>query len=658
MKIKHEKLLEMYRKMLLIRCFEESIEKLAEKYRLLAYRSLCVGQEAVAVGVCSLLRNDDYVSITHRGDGHWIAKGGSLKLLLAELLGRKGGSCSGKAGLYLSDLNKGILPLYGCVAAQLPVATGVALAIKLKKTNQVVVSFFGEGASNQGVFHEAINLASVWKLLIVYICENNLYALTTSQASSMNIKNVSKRASAYGIPGWTVDGMDVVDVYKTVSKAVERARKGKGPSLIECKTYRLKGAFLGGPGDYVPKEEYEKWVKKDPVENFRKRLLRKGILSEVDELRLRKEVEKEVNEAVKYAINSPWPQPEEALKGKFKEEVKFTEEIVEHEKTKKVTFSQAISEAIKEEMRKDQHVFLMGEDLRFLGGGFGVLKNLFKEFGPERVRDTPISEAGFVGVAVGAAMLGMRPIVEIMFADFLGVCMDQISNVMAMTRYLSNGKTDLPVVVRVAMGGGMSFGPQHSQCLYSWLTHFPGLKVVVPSTPFDAKGLLKTAIRDDDPVIFFEHKILYSMKDVIPEEEYTVPFGKAVVRREGNDVTIVATAYMVHKALSAAEKLEKEGVNVEVIDPRTLIPLDKETTLNSVKKTGRLVVVDEDYKNSGISAEIAALVVEEVQKYLKTSVKRLAVPDIPIPYSPPLEKTVIPIEEEIIETVKEIMREN
>jgi len=323
---------------------------------------------------------------------------------------------------------------------------------------------------------------------------------------------------------------------------------------------------------------------------------------------------------------------------------------------REITYRDALREALREEMLRDETVFILGEDVgRYWKGAFRVTKGLAEEFGDERVRDTPISESAIVGVAIGAAITGMRPVAEIMFGDLCALAMDQITNQAAKLRYMFGGQTKVPLVIRMPFGAGVNIAAHHSQSLEAWFMHVPGLKIAMPSTPYDAKGLLKTAIRDDNPVMFFEHKLLYSVKGSVPEEEYTVPFGVADVKREGEDVTIVATLYMIHKSLVAAEELSKQGISVEVVDPRTLVPLDKEAIVNSVKKTGRIVIVTEDCKTGGVSAEIAALVAEEAIDYLDAPVKRVAEPDTPIPFSPPLEKFVIPDENRIIGAVKEVI---
>jgi len=323
---------------------------------------------------------------------------------------------------------------------------------------------------------------------------------------------------------------------------------------------------------------------------------------------------------------------------------------------RKIAYREALKEALREEMRRDSRVFLLGEDIgRYWGGAFKVTKGLAEEFGDERVIDTPISESAIVGAAVGAAITGMRPVAEIMFGDLTTLAMDQIANQAAKIRYMFGGQAKCPIVIRTPFGAGVNIAAHHSQSLEAWFMHVPGLYVAVPSTAYDAKGLLKTAIRSDDPVVFCEHKLLYPLEGEVPEEEYTIPFGIADIKREGTDVTIVATLFMVHKALNAAEELAAEGISVEVIDPRTLTPLDKQTIIKSVKKTGRIVVVTEDCKTAGVSAEIAAVIAEEALDYLDAPIKRIAEPDTPIPFSPSLEQFVIPDEKAIIKAVKEVV---
>jgi pyruvate dehydrogenase E1 component beta subunit len=322
---------------------------------------------------------------------------------------------------------------------------------------------------------------------------------------------------------------------------------------------------------------------------------------------------------------------------------------------REISFLEALNEALRQEMERDPTVIVMGEDVGVYGGVFGVTKGLLEKFGFERVIDTPISEAGFIGAAVGAAATGLRPVVELMFVDFFGVAMDQIYNQAAKMRYMFGGKIKVPITIRTTIGGGLSAAAQHSQVLYSIFAHVPGLKVVVPSTPYDAKGLLISSIRDDNPVMFFEHKLLYPIKGPVPEEPYTIPLGKADVKREGSDVTVIGLALTVHQALEAANILAKEGISVEVVDPRTIVPFDKEAILKSVRKTGRVVIVDEDYDRCGFASWVAAIIADEALEYLNAPIKRITTPNVPIPFSPPLEKYILPSTEKIVRVVKALL---
>jgi len=322
---------------------------------------------------------------------------------------------------------------------------------------------------------------------------------------------------------------------------------------------------------------------------------------------------------------------------------------------RKISYLMAINEALSEEMMRDKNVVLFGEDVGIFGGCFGVTQGLFNKFGPERVKDTPISETAIIGLAVGSAATGIRPVAELMFMDFAGVAMDEILNQAAKMRYMFGGKAKLPLVIRMPYGAGISAAAQHSQSLEAWFTHIPGLKVVMPSTPYDVKGLLKSSIRDDNPVIFLEHKVLYGVSGDVPEDEYLVPLGKGDVKKEGKDVTVIATGMMVHKALEAASKLEEEGISIEVVDPRTLVPLDEEIILNSVKKTGRVVITHEAPKRAGFGAEIAATVVEKGFPYLKKEIVRVCGKDTPVPFSPPLEQYYIPQTQDIVQGIKFVM---
>jgi len=478
-----------------------------------------------------------------------------------------------------------------------------------------------------------------------------------------SIEWVADRASAYGMPGIKVAQNDAVAVYEAVAPAIERARRGEGPSLIEVKTDRYFGHFQGDAEVYRPKDEVAQLRKNDPIPKLAARLKSADLMSEADEAAMVARAKQRVAAAFAYARESAYPAPQEA----FAPRLCLNGEKEEHPMTaRKLTMAQAIAEAIGQEMERDSTVFAMGEDIGKYGGIFGATGGLLDKFGPERIMDTPISETAFIGAATGAAAAGMRPIAELMFVDFFGVCMDQIYNHLAKNTYMAGGNIKLPVVITTAIGGGYSDAAQHSQCLYATFAHVPGLKVVVPSNAYDAKGLMIQSIRDDNPVMFMYHKGIMGLpwmayyegsSNEVPEEPYTIPFGEAKVVRAGEDVTIVTLSQMVQKSLLAAEELARQGISAEVLDLRTLVPLDRAAVLKSVAKTGRLLVADEDYLGFGLTGEIAAIVAENLDTVvLKAPVRRLAVPNVPIPYSRPLEQFVIPQVQNIVEAAQSLMK--
>jgi len=659
-----EELVNYLRKMLEIRYFEEKIMDLLSRDVVKGASHLYVGEEAVAVGAIAATRKDDYITSTHRGHGHCIAKGGDLKLMLAELCGRATGYCKGRGGsMHIADVSAGNLGATGIVGSNIPVATGAGLSVKLRGTDQVVLCFFGDGAANTGAFHESVNLAAIWKLPVIYVCENNLYGMSVPVNRAFPFEDIAERAKGYNIPGVIVDGMDVLSVKKAVGEAVERARRGEGPTLVECKTYRYYGHSRSDPRVYRTRDEEKTWKAKDPIEELKWKLVEWGVLSPESIREIEEAVAREIEEAEKFALSSPYPAIESLYDGLYADlhvdPVSSIRDLSTAKKAghkmRKIRYVQALNEALGEEMRRDRNVFLMGEDIAIYGGAYSVTKGLCEEFGPERVRDTPISEAAIAGAAAGAAMTGMRPVAEMMYIDFSTIATDQIINIAAKNRYMFGGKSTVPVVYRTQGGAGRGIAEHHSQSLEAWYEHVPGMLVVMPSTPFDAKGLLKTCIRDDNPIMFIEHKMLYGTEGEVPEREYTVPLGVADVKREGTDVTIVAYSRMVLLALEAAEELAKEGVSAEVIDPRTLKPLDIETIINSVKKTSRAVVVHEGYRTCGVGAEIAAQIMEKAFDYLDAPVSRVAGEDVPIPMSPVLEEAAIPSKEKITNAVRKIL---
>jgi pyruvate/2-oxoglutarate/acetoin dehydrogenase E1 component/TPP-dependent pyruvate/acetoin dehydrogenase alpha subunit len=678
-----EKALDLLRQMWEIRMFEERVYDLLGRDVIKGASHLYAGEEAVAVGAISALRDDDLITSSHRGHGHCHARGASIarteearqehyNKMMAELCGRETGYCLGRGGsMHIADVEKGNLGATGIVGGNIPVATGAALAQQMQGTNGVVLCFFGDGASQTGNFHESLNLAGLWKLPVVFIVENNLYGMSVPLEKAAAKPDIADRACAYDMPGEVVDGMDVLAVREAVGRAVERAREGEGPSLVECQAYRWYGHSRSDPRAYRTKEEEAAWKARDPIPSFAAWLVENGICTEAEVDALEEQVEDAIDEATQFALDSAMPPAEELERfvyAPFKwspEEYAKERELRRRCRTdgngaptgvRKVLYREALQEAMREEMLRDESVFIMGEDVGLYGGAYSATRGLFDEFGEERVRDTPISEAAIGGAAVGSAMAGMRPIVEIMYVDFTPLAMDQIANQGAKNRYMFGGKTIVPMVIRTEGGAGRSIAAHHSQSLEALWTHFPGIYVAMPSTPFDAKGLLKAAIRDDNPVMFIEHKMLYGLEGHVPDEDYVIPFGVADVKREGSDVTVVTYSRMVHRALEAAEKLAEEGVSVEVIDLRTLKPLDMETVAASVRKTGRVLGVTEACKTGSFISELAMRIQEEVFDWLDAPVVRVAAADVPVPMAETLEDAAIPNVEAIIAGIRQVLR--
>jgi 2-oxoisovalerate dehydrogenase E1 component len=659
-----EELIGYLRQSIEIRALENNIANLLSKAVLKGASHLYAGQEAVAVGAVAALRDDDMITSTHRGHGHAHAHGDKYaqtpqakqehyNKMMAEVLGKSGGYCKGKGGsMHIADVEHGNLGATGIVGGNIAVAVGAALAQKMKGTDRVVVCFFGEGAANEGSFHESLNMASLWNLPVIFVCENNMYAMSVPWANASKMPDVAARATAYGMPGEVVDGMDVLAVRGSVAKAAQRARNGEGPSLIEAKTYRWYGHSHSDPRAYRTRDEEADWKKRDPITVLKENLESVKMLTEAEFEKMEEAVDVKLNNSMEFSNASPEPlavevdtdvyAPSKFTAADYETDRRLRSDIskglVKHE----ISYAQALVEAAREEMQRDPNVFIMGEDVGLYGGAYGATRDLFKEFGKWRVLDTPISEASIAGAAVGAAMAGMRPITEIMYVDFTPLAMDQIANQGAKNRYMFGGKTTVPLVVRTEGGAGRAIAAHHSQSLESLWTHFPGIYVVMPSTPYDAKGLLKAAIRDDNPVMFIEHKMLYKEKGFVPEEEYIIPFGVADIKRPGKDVTLVTYSRMVLRSLEAAETLAGEGIDVEVIDLRTLKPLDINTIVNSVKKTGRLVCVSEAYENTGFINEVMMQVNEQAFDYLDGPMIRVAAANVPVPRAETLEDEAIP----------------
>jgi 2-oxoisovalerate dehydrogenase E1 component len=626
-----------------------------------------VGQEAIAAGVCAHLTTDDVVFSTHRGHGHALAKGAHPRELIAELLGRETGLSRGRGGsMHLFSPEIGMMGTSGIVGPCILQACGGGYVFQLLKTSDVAVAFFGDGAVNNGAFHEGLNLASIWKLPVLFVCENNQFATEVPFSYASGSPRIGNRGPTYGMIGHELDGNNVISIHRVAGEAIDRARSGDGPTLLECRTYRTR-AHAEGMGDftYRTRDEVAAWKERCPINRLRRQLLDQGVpATELESIDA--EIHSLVAESRQFAESSPWPTPESATRYVYSEDairssrqssIRIATRDTAPVETRQITFSKATHEALSEEMAKNDHIFVLGEGIGQRGGNFNTTAGLFERFGPQRLRDTPICERGFVGLACGAAMVGGRPVVDFMFADFILDSVGEIINQIAKMQYMSSGRLRMPILLRGCIGIGHSAATHHSGSYYGMYAQVPGLRVVVPATPFDAKGLLKHALNCDDPVLFLEHRELLTTKGPVPEDEYQIEFGRASIVRAGTDVTVVALARMVHLTLSVCDELQQQGVSVELIDPRTVSPLDISTILESVHQTGRLLIVDECPAPLAVGAEIAARVVAEGFNDLDAPIHRLNGAFAPTPYSPPLEKVVVPGASQITEAILNLMDE-
>ncbi len=670
-----DQLREMLYKMYLIRAFEESAFDQFAAGKVHGTMHLAIGQEATGVGSIAALLPDDQIASTHRGHAHAIAKGQDVRDMMAELLGKATGVCLGQGGsMHMADLNLGSLGANGIVAGGIPLAVGAGLSAHMQKNGKVVLSFFGDGASNNANFHESLNMAAIWKLPVVFICENNQYAMSMPAKRGVSAPRIADRATGYNIPGATVDGMDVLAVYEATHHAVARARRGDGPTLLELITYRYKGHSKSDKQLYRTKEEVKEWEARDAIPRLQRWLVARGFISEAEGQALQARAEAEIEAAIEYADEQPDPSPADLHKTVYYEEpaVKANPTRVlpswvkdsfgpntpinPNPGTREITYAEALREAMDLALAHDDKAFLMGEDIGLYGGAFGVTNGLLQKYGEERVRDTPISENCIAGTAIGAGVTGMRAIAEMQFMDFVTLAMEQIVLQGAKIRFMFGGKAHVSMVLRLPAGSGTGAAAQHSQTLESWFVNVPGLRVVMPSTPYDAKGMLLAAIADNNPVMFVENKLLYKRSGPVPEGPYIVPLGLADIKRPGKDLTIVATSIMVSRALEAAEQLAQEGIEVEIVDPRTLKPYDSAPIINSVKKTGRLLVVHEAPLLGGYGGEIAAMVAQsEAFAYLEAPVVRLGGADVPVPYNRDLERAIVPQVENIVATARDLV---
>jgi 2-oxoisovalerate dehydrogenase E1 component len=633
-----ENLEERYRSLALPRAIEVKMLRLIRQGRLSKWFS-GYGQEAIAVGCAAALRAEDYLLPMHRNLGIWTTRGVPLEPLFCQLMGREGGFTNGRdRTFHFGLLEHRIVGMISQLAAMLPVACGLALGARMKGEEAVALAMVGEGATREGDFHEALNLAATWSLPVIFVIENNGYGLSTPTADAMRVVNLADAAAGYGMPGHIVDGNDLNAVMEAVSDAASCARAGGGPSLLEMKTFRVRGHEEASGVKYVPPELIVQWEARDPVARMAD-LLDPEIREQIDQ-----ELAERVESVAEWALLQP--QVTSDSESERRDLFSIATRVLPAQATSQsgkgtpgVRFIDAVSSALREAMREDDSVILLGQDIAEYGGVFKVSAGFLEEFGPERVLNTPIIESGAVGAAMGLALTGFRPVLEIQYADFISCGFNQIVNNLATTHY--RWGAPLPVTIRAPYGGQLGAGPFHSQSIEAWFCHVPGLKVVVPSTPEDVKGLLLAAIDDPNPVLVFEHKLLYRTKrGTVSDGTLRLPLGKARTVRNGTDATVVSWGLGVDWALAAAEEEEQNGRSVEVIDLRTLVPWDREMVLQSVRRTGRLMLVHEACRTGGFGGEIAAEIAEAAFENLDAPPVRVAAEDSPIPFAAAIERDV------------------
>jgi len=626
------------------------------------------GQEAIPATLSALVSADDYMVTIYRGIHDLVAKGVPLKSLFAEMLGREDGVNKGKGGSpHVSDPASGAMLTTGIVGAGTPIANGLALAAKMRGEGRVTVVNFGDGATSIGAVHEALNLASLWKLPVIFLCQNNQIGEYTAIPDYTASPDFFSRAAALGFKGVKLDGNDVVSFHRAMQKIVADVRAGNGPVFVEAVTMRL-GSHAGiAETDHLDASALAKARAEWPVPRTRALLIDSGVASEEEVAAIDAAAKAEVEEAVAFALESRVTPATEMYVDVFGQS-DFVPRRGHHPEradisppdgeTKKMSMAEAIRDAHHVAMELDGQVFALGEDIGDpVGGVFKTTLTLEDRWGSERVRNTPIAEQAIIGAGTGAALVGMRPVAEIMFNDFIGVCLDQITNHAGKQRFMSGSATSVPLTIRTICAGGVGgLGAQHSQSLESWLLHSPGVKVVYPSTPIEAKGLLLSCIFDDDPCVQIESMaIMHSIKEQVPTGDYRIPLGVAKVKREGTDVTLISYGMFVSRCLAVAAKLAEEGISAEVIDLRSLMPIDYHRVLTSVRKTGRALVVHLATEFCGLGSEIAATVNEELFRDLKAPASRLGAEYLPIAYSQEIEMAQIPNADSITARVKALM---
>lgn len=627
-------LIQLYKRMLKPRLIEEKMLILLRQGKISKWFS-GIGQEAISVGVTSAMLNEEYILPMHRNLGVFTTREIPLHRLFSQWQGKANGFTKGRdRSFHFGTQEFNIVGMISHLGPQFGVADGIALASKLKDKKQVTTVFTGEGGTSEGDIHEALNVASVWQLPVLFCIENNGYGLSTPTNEQYNCKDLADRALGYGMESHIINGNNILEVYNTMDQLAKSVRENPRPILIEFKTFRMRGHEEASGTKYVPQALMDQWSTKDPIDNYEQFLKDEGLLTAGEVTQFKVEIIQEINDNLDIAY------AEKPIVSTETVELNDVYQLFDYKETKENSIKKeqrlvdAIAEGLKQSMEKHDDLIIMGQDVAEYGGVFKITDGFVKQFGKDRVRNTPICESAIIETAMGLSIAGLKSVVELQFSDFVTSGFNPVVNYLAKSHYRWNQNAD--VVLRMPCGAGVAAGPFHSQTNEAWFTKTPGLKVVYPAFPYDAKGLLATAINDPNPVLFFEHKALYrSIRQDVPTDYYTIPFGQAATLKTGEDITIIAYGAAVHWALNTLDK--HPNINADLIDLRSLQPLDTETIYNSVKKTGKAIILQEDSLFGGIASDISALIMEHCFKYLDAPVKRVASLDTPIPFINQLE---------------------
>lgn len=650
----NKKLLELYKALVKPRLIEEKMLILLRQGKISKWFS-GIGQEAIAVGVTSALEPDEYILPMHRNLGVFTTKNIPLDRLFSQWQGKANGFTKGRDRSFHFGTNEyHIVGMISHLGPQLGVANGIALGNKLKNNHKVTAVFSGEGGTSEGDFHEAMNVASVWNLPVIFCIEHNGYGLSTPSSEQMKNQHIADKAIGYGMESYTIDGNNILEVYNKVNAIAKSIRKTPRPVLIEFKTFRMRGHEEASGTKYVPKELLETWAKKDPIENYTNFLKSEKILSDQEEVVIKEEIISDINKNLQKTYAEPNIDvslinelDDVYLKTDFKE-------VRSSNKTSKIRFVDAISQGLRQAMERHDNLVIMGQDIAEYGGVFKITDGFLKQFGKDRVRNTPICESTIIEAAYGLSINDMKSVVELQFSDFVTSGFNPVVNLLAKSYYRWHQNAD--VVLRMPCGAGVGAGPFHSQTNEAWFTKTPGLKVAYPAFPYDAKGLLATAIEDPNPVLFFEHKALYrSVYQDVPDDYYTIPFGKAALLKKGTDITLISYGKGVHWILDTLKDEAFKDIQADVIDLRTLQPLDTKAIFESVRKTGKVIILQEDTMFGGIASDLSALITENCFKVLDAPVKRVASLETPIPFDTGLENQFLPVERFKV-SLKEILQ--